>query len=154
MSPESPSAFPTVPEGYTPLERGGPYFRQLGAVYKRVAEGGGIVIGLRIDTPHTNIRGITHGGMLATLADAALGINLALARTPPQPMVTVNLSIDYLDAARPGDWLEAHVAVRKLGRRLAFAECTLQVGERRVLRASGVFTVVGKGAVQGREFDG
>lgn len=41
--------------------------------------------------------------------------------------------------AHPGDWVEAHVDVQRIGSRLAFANCYLMVGERRILRASGVF---------------
>jgi len=35
------------------------------------------------------------------------------------------------------------VQVRKHGARLSFAECNLMVGDRVVVRASGVFAVVG-----------
>ena len=31
---------------------------------------------------------------------------------------------------------------RRLGRQLAFGDCVLQVGEREVLRATGIFSVV------------
>jgi len=89
-----------------------------------------------------NSHGIAHGGMLVTLADTALGIALATSRTPPQPMVTVNLSTDFADAARAGDWIEAHVDIQKVGTRLAFANCYLVVGSKRILRASGVFALV------------
>ena len=49
---------------------------------------------------HLNVRGIAHGGMLVTLADSALGIVLSMSRTPPQPMVTVSLTTDFVEAAR------------------------------------------------------
>lgn len=80
--------------------------------------------------------------MLVTLADSALGIAIAMSRTPPVPMVTVNLSTDFADVAREGDWVEARVDIQKLGKRLAFANCHLWVGERRILRASGIFAHV------------
>jgi acyl-coenzyme A thioesterase PaaI-like protein len=57
-------------------------------------------------------------------------------------MVTVNLSADFADVARAGDWVEARVDVQKMGRRLAFASCHLWVGEKRILRASGIFAHV------------
>ncbi len=85
-----------------------------------------------------------HVGMLATMADGALGINLHLARQPGPIMVTVNLSLDYLAAAKVGDWLEAHVVPRKLGRQLAFGDCVLRAGEREVLRATGIFTTAAR----------
>lgn len=130
-----------IPEGFKPLNRGGPFLAQLGPLYLKKA-GDQYIIGLRIEERHTNIRGIAHGGMLLTLADSALGIVLSSSRTPPQPMVTVNLSTDFVECANPGDWVEAHVDIQRVGKRLAFANCYLMVGERRILRASGVFALM------------
>ena len=130
-----------IPEGFKPLNRGGPFLAQLGPLYLKKA-GDQYIIGLRIEERHTNIRGIAHGGMLLTLADSALGIVLSSSRTPPQPMVTVNLSTDFVESANPGDWVEAHVDIQRVGKRLAFANCYLMVGERRILRASGVFALM------------
>jgi uncharacterized protein (TIGR00369 family) len=130
-----------VPEGFRPIQRGGPFLSALGPLYVKTG-GPAPIIGLRVEEKHLNTRGIAHGGMLVTLADSALGIVLATTRTPPQPMVTVNLSTDFVSAAHDGDWIEAHVDVVKIGARLAFANCYLVVGSRRILRASGVFALV------------
>jgi uncharacterized protein (TIGR00369 family) len=131
----------SVPEGFRPIQRGGPFLTTLGPLYVNTSSQTP-VIGLRVEEKHLNTRGIAHGGMLVTLADSALGIALARSRTPPQPMVTVNLSTDFADAARADDWIEAHVDIQKVGARLAFANCYLVVGTRRILRASGVFALV------------
>ena len=131
----------SVPEGFRPIQRGGPFLTALGPLYVNTS-GETPVIGLRVEEKHLNTRGIAHGGMLVTLADSALGIALARSRMPPEPMVTVNLSTDFADAARAGDWIEAHVDIQKVGARLAFANCYLIVGTRRILRASGVFALV------------
>ena len=132
---------PSAPPGFERLNRGGPYMANLGELYCRRGEGE-IVFAMRIEDKHTNMRGIAHGGMLASLADSALGLGLTLHCEGRQSFVTVNLSTDFIDAARPGDWVEAHVEVQKMGKRMAFANCFLQVGARRILRASGVFAVM------------
>ncbi|MEM8513639.1 uncharacterized protein (TIGR00369 family) [Massilia sp. MP_M2] len=132
---------PSAPPGFERLNRGGPYMAELGELYCRRGEGE-IVFAMRIEDKHTNMRGIAHGGMLASLADSALGLGLALYCEGRQSFVTVNLSTDFIDAARPGDWVQAHVEVQKVGQRMAFANCFLQVGARRILRASGVFAVM------------
>ena len=80
--------------------------------------------------------------MLVTFADGALGLNLVRARK--EALVTVSMSVDFLDVAHMDDWLEARVEIRKMGRRLAFADCFLFVDERRILRASGVFVATGQ----------
>jgi uncharacterized protein (TIGR00369 family) len=131
-----------IPAGFKVLQRGSSRFlSSLGPLYAN-GHGSGVVIGLRIEERHLNTRGVAHGGMLVTLADSALGIVIAMSRTPPQPMVTVNLSADFADVARAGDWVEARVDVQKMGKRLAFASCHLWVGEKRILRASGIFAHV------------
>ena len=140
-----------IPQGFEALQRGSSAFlSSLGPLYAK-SDGSGVVIGLRIEERHLNTRGVAHGGMLVTLADSALGIVIAMSRSPPQPMVTVNLSADFTEVARAGDWVEARVDVQKMGRRLAFASCHLWVGERRILRASGIFAHVSgrKGPVEG-----
>lgn len=131
-----------VPEGWEPLGRGGPFLQLFGPLYVKKADGARL-IGLRIAEKHLNTGRIAHGGMLVTLADSALGIALNTAGPPPRrPMVTVSLATDFAEAARLGDWVEARVDIQKIGRRLAFANCYLSVGERRILRASGVFAVL------------
>ena len=135
----------SVPEGFWPHVYGGAsYFQTLGDLYVRERPDGLLVLGLRLLPQHCNRLGIPHGGMLATLADGALGINLHRARRHSPTMVTVNLSLDYLAAARVGEWLEAHVTPRRLGKQLAFGDCVLRVGERDVLRGTGIFAAVAR----------
>jgi uncharacterized protein (TIGR00369 family) len=130
-----------VPPGFERLQRGGPYVAALGPLYWR-RSGDAVVIGMRIGQRHTNMRGIAHGGMLASLADSALSIGMSIACDGRHSFVTVNLGTDFVEAARPGDWVEAHIDVQRIGSRMAFANCYLQVGARRILRASGVFAVM------------
>lgn len=131
-----------IPAGFLPVERHGPFMGSIGPLWMK-REGESLVIGVRIEERHTNLRGIAHGGMLVALADSALGFVLSAALRPPG-MVTVSLSTDFLDSARPGDWIEAEVDILRAGRRLVYANCMLRAGERRLLRASGVFALMPK----------
>jgi len=134
-------ALPEAPEGFLPVESTGPFMSMLGPLYYRPIDGG-VIVALRIADKHLNRRGIAHGGMLVTLADSAMGINLGRTREPRLWTVTSSLATDFIAAARHGDWVEAHVEILKIGQRLAYASCYLKVGARRILRASGVFAVV------------
>ncbi len=49
--------------------------------------------------------------------------------------------LHYLNPARVGDWVEAHVEIYKIGRRIGNANCLLKVDERLILRASGSFSM-------------
>lgn len=137
----SPERGDDVPEGFGPLAHASPFLHQFGPLHARRVEGR-LVIALRVAEKHLNVRGIAHGGMLVTLADSALGIVVSTSQPAPRALVTVSLTTDFVDAAHRGDWVEAHVDVQKVGQRLAFASCYLVVGERRILRASGVFAFV------------
>lgn len=68
---------------------------------------------------HLNPHGTVHGGVLATMLDAAMGSAVAAAgRDLP---VTVSLTVAYLEPGQPGR-LEATARVRKHGRRLLVVE--------------------------------
>ncbi len=144
-----------IPPGFSLVKRTGPFLDLFGPVYVKI-DGKARIVGVRVMDKHLNTRGIAHGGMLVTLADSALGINLAYYDEPPRPMVTVSLSTDFLNPAQLGDWIEAHVTVQRMGVHLAFASCNLMVEGRVILRASGVFAILGAGVpVPSKErFDG
>jgi uncharacterized protein (TIGR00369 family) len=132
-----------APQGFRPLFRTSPVLDLIGPLYCR-GEGPDLVIGLRVEPKHCNARGTIHGGVLATVADVALGYTMAFSRTPPTALVTSNLSLDFAGTAKIGDWVEAHVDIQKQGSRLSFANCYLTVGEERIVRASAVFLVSGQ----------
>lgn len=115
----------------------------IGPVYSRGA-GRDLVLGMRAEPKHCNMRGTVHGGMLATLADIALGYSLAFSTEPPTGAVTTNLTLDFIGAAQSGDWLETAIEFHKLGRRVGFANCYISAEGTRVVRASAVFLVTGK----------
>lgn len=143
LSDQAAAAFDStaeIPPGFFPYVSISPYIAHLGPMYQREDENGLMVIGLRIGESHLNLHRKAHGGMLAVLIDNAYGYNIARVRQ--QSVVTAHLSIDYLEAVEPGDWLEAHVRLTKSGGRLCFAECILRVGEREMVRANGILPIV------------
>ncbi len=115
--------------------------QQLGPVYLRPLADGQAVIGLRVSESHLNMQGITHGGMLATVADSALGINVALARRRRAAQVTLSLATDFLASGRVGNWLEAWVTVHHLDDKLAHASCEVRTDDRVLVRATSVFSL-------------
>lgn len=129
-----------IPDGFLPLSRSSPFADLLGPIYQKTAEGE-LVFAIRAEQKHCNVRGHVHGGVLSTLADIAMGYSSAFSTTPPTPIVTVNLSIDFSGKAEQGDWIEIRTDIQKIGRNLAFANCYLRVGAVRIARASAVFSV-------------
>ncbi|HEY3074929.1 MAG TPA: PaaI family thioesterase, partial [Burkholderiales bacterium] len=101
-----------VPNGFKPLERTSPVIEMIGPVYAR-GEGAGLVLAVRAERKHCNTRGTVHGGILATLADIALGYACVAASEDGQSrnFVTIDLAVEYLAATQAGDWLYSEVKV-------------------------------------------
>jgi acyl-coenzyme A thioesterase 13 len=130
-----------IPEGFVRVRRPrhNPFNEMVGPFYER-RHGREVSLGLRIEERHTNSRGICHGGLLATLADLALGYS-ALAVGGHTSFVTVNLALDFAGSAKAGDWVESEVQVHKTGARLAFANGYLVANGVRIVRASAIFAL-------------
>jgi len=135
-----PMTTPAIPEGFQPLFRSSPFLDTTGPFYGK-GQGAALVIGLRVLEKHCNTRGTIHGGLLATLADVALGYATAYSQGNPVGLTTASLTLDYAGTAKLGDWVEARVDIQKLGKRLAFANAYIWAGDMRIVRASASFTV-------------
>ena len=134
-----------VPEGFSPLPRSSNLLDLLGPFYHR-GKGAGAVIAFRAEEKHSNRRGFVHGGVLASLADIALSFGTVFSSDPPRPSVTVSLTINYTNAAKIGDWIEARVDWIRTGKTMAFANCYLTVGETPIAHASAAFLAVTEGS--------
>jgi uncharacterized protein (TIGR00369 family) len=132
-----------IPPGFKPLLRASPFSALVGPLYTK-GEGELRTIGLLVADKHCNSRGFVHGGLLATLADLALGYTISYLSDPPRSAVTASLTIDYAGSAKVGDWLEVRTDVQKSGGRLTFANCYVHVGDLRIVRASAVFASAGE----------
>jgi uncharacterized protein (TIGR00369 family) len=128
-----------APQGFDPYEEGGDYVDLIGPVLVR-GEGEDQVFGLEVEERHRNVAGKAHGGLLASLVDFSLGRAVAAADAAG---VTASLTTDYLAPVEVGDFVEAHTEVEKAGETLAFADCSLRVDGREVVRARAVFAVAG-----------
>lgn len=133
-----------VPEGYVQIERTERFSGLIGPWYVKNSNSNisERVLALLIEEKHTNLWGVAHGGLLVTMADSALGYCLARSTDPPQNLVTVSLNSEFMSSPKPGDFVEAHVKVLKIGSRMSFGECQLKVGEKLMFKASGVFAVI------------
>lgn len=127
-----------APAGFGELPRLSPYIAAMGPFYAKEKDGAR-TLGLRALEKHINTRGFVHGGVLCSMADIAIGYQIAFGANPPLPLVTANLSVDFAGAARIGDWLECRVDVQRVGGRLAFANAYIWKGEERIVRASAIF---------------
>ena len=127
-----------VPEGFTRIPEGLGFSDNLQPVYRRV-EGDSVSFGLVVEKQHGNLMGICHGGVLMTLADitAANGVNAARGVRAGSP--TINLAIDFISAARFGQWIQADVHLVTVKRRFGFCSGAIVNSEDVVARFNGTF---------------
>jgi len=106
--------------------------------YRRVSEGG-VSFGLLVSDAHTNTMGICHGGVLLTLADitGGSGVNFASGKKAGSP--TINLNIDFISAARRGEWIQGDAESVTLKRRFGFCSGAISNSKGVVARFHGTF---------------
>lgn len=131
----------SIPAGFSLYEHGGPFLDLIGPVHVK-GEGETRTFGLTIADHHLNMSGVAQGGLLATVADHALGQAVRAGRDDDERSATVSLTTDYLAPAKPGEWVESQTRVERVAGRMAFADCSLRVGDREIVRARAVFAVV------------
>jgi uncharacterized protein (TIGR00369 family) len=102
-----------------------------------------LVLGFQSAEKHRNRRDAVQGGMLMTLADRAMGSAVRAALPAPEAVATIQLDMQFIAAARLGDFVEAHPAVLRVTRSVVFVEAKLFAAERLVARCSGVWKRLG-----------
>lgn len=132
-----------VPTGYEPLARKSPLTEPWQPIYARTTDKA-VIIGLRLARPHTNGRGLVHGGLIAALCDNAMGYSCAHRMNGVSSLVTIGLAVDFVGSANVGQWLEIESDVIKTGTTICFVQCLVSADETVIARANGTFRVVPK----------
>jgi uncharacterized protein (TIGR00369 family) len=126
----------SVPDGFAPFANQGPFLEHIGPILVRDGDDE-LVLALQTDERHANHRGTIQGGLLSTFADFALG-----HADDGKDRATVSLTVDFLKPAKPGDWIESRTRVDRVGGTLSFADCSLTVEGREIVRARAVWVAV------------
>ncbi len=134
---------PPPPEGFVPSSRG-PYTTHNGPMFHRRNDDGGLTHAFFVLPRHCNSMGIVHGGMLSTFFDGVVAG--AVGRVTGGMSVTVHLSLDFLSMARAGEWVYGEGRVTRQTRDLVFCEGRIFIGDKDILRGSGVFKPMKKKA--------
>lgn len=134
----------TVPLGFVPHTRSSPVTRPWEPIYALETDDR-LILGIEVAEAHTNARGLVHGGLIAALADNAMGLSLGrhlvtLGRSVERGAVTTSLSLDYLGRAEIGMWLTFETGFIHAGRRTAVTEALVRADGTPVARANAAFT--------------
>ncbi len=129
-----------------------PFGQMVGARIEEWSEGY-VRLSLVLEEKHTNPNGVTHGGVLTTLMDEAVGAVIASVRgveamfAAPSP--TVEMNVSFLAGPRPGDEIVIEARALKIGRSVAFGEAEARRRGKDDLVAKGRFTYVIQGPRSG-----
>jgi uncharacterized protein (TIGR00369 family) len=132
-----------IPAGFEPHFRKSPLTEPWEPLYSKRTDKA-VIIGLRLARPHTNGRGLIHGGLIAALSDNAMGYSCAQAMGWNNSLVTINLAVDFIGTAQIGQWLAIETEVIKTGSTICFAQSLIKADDAVIARANGTFRVVPK----------
>ena len=123
---------------------GSPYYQLLGMELIELGRGS-CRFRLKADGKLHNLGGVVHGGALASVADAAMGVSLATLTDPrSERPVTVELKINFMAPVVEGE-LEARGRIIQRGRTVAVGEAEVTDAEGRlVAKAMGTFVIRGR----------
>ncbi|HEY1709288.1 MAG TPA: PaaI family thioesterase [Rhizomicrobium sp.] len=132
----------SVPAGFTETTLIDPFERHVGPVFERGVKGAKC-FALRVDERHINARGVVHGGMMLTFADAALG-QAVWDFTDRVPSVTMNMQAQFIDGARLGELIEVKPELVRRTRALVFVRGDFTADSRTLMTISSVWKLLGE----------
>lgn len=141
-----------IPSGFTPHSRKSPVTEAWQPLYART-ERGVYELGFILNTCHCNGRGLLHGGVIAALADNAMGLSLGMARLKSDHVedgktkavsgiVTTSLHVDYIGMAQIGQWISLVPRVVTTSRRTGIVDALIYADETLIARANATFKVL------------
>ena len=127
-----------APEGFLPHFKTSPVTAPWEPLFSRRGERS-VEIGLWLREAHCNSRGFLHGGVIAALADNAMGLSCGACHPGVKGALTVSLTVDYVASAKLGQWLRIEPRVIKVGGTLSFADALVTADDTIIARANATF---------------
>ena len=138
MSQPARNSF-AVPPGFVAIPPMSGFGRAMGPWYEK-PDGEKVILGIRAEERHINRLGIIHGGMMMSFADTLL--SEVGRRVTGKPSVTMRMTVDFISAAKLGDWIEGSGEVSRITRNLVFVQARIWRGKHTLMTASGVFSFI------------
>jgi uncharacterized protein (TIGR00369 family) len=130
-----------VPEGFAPHFKRSPVTDPWEPLFSRRGEKS-VQLGVWLREAHCNSRGLLHGGVIAALADNAMGLSCVASQQAARSALTVSLNVDYLATTKIGQWLLIDPRVVKTGSTLGFVDALIAADAETIARATATFRML------------
>jgi uncharacterized protein (TIGR00369 family) len=127
----------SLPEGFIDPGNGG-FTGNIGPIFQRKTVDQ-VHSGFFVEQRHCNPQATCHGGWLSTFADVALVRQGSLVASP---LVTISLTVDFIDPAHLGEWVESRCEVASRTKSMVFVQGTATANGRPALRMNGIFRIL------------
>lgn len=115
-----------------------PATKTLGIKIVELSEGRSIME-MTVDPKHHNMSATMHGGIMADIADAAMGVAISTTIAPHEDFTTMEMKISFYRPHTKGP-LRAEGIVTKRGKRVAFTEAVLTNEHKQIVaKANGTW---------------
>lgn len=146
MLADNVRSFPPGPQ-WQPVPSSGTFATLVGPIFvttEGLEPGEPIRFGFRVGDHHCNLREGCHGGMLATFLDVAMARTGLHVIPGVRGLPTISLTMDFLNPAHIGDWIESRITVLRRTPRMLFTSCVVMGPHGPVVRGSGIFRTLMK----------
>lgn len=127
-----------VPTGFKQAPEMGGYNDTIQPFYYS-RENGEFRMGFEVQVQHCNGAGVCHGGALVTFLDNVLAMGLSHYLGVMEFRPTINLTTDFVAAAKLGQWIQSKTDFVHTTASLGFITTTLSGPDGPVARANGQF---------------
>ena len=110
-------------------------FNKLLGIHVQRLHSDGLTIECKLRPDLMNLAGVLHGGVLATLADAAVGIALQRHFGGARPITTVELKINYLRPVSEGK-VRARARLLKVGTKIGVGSVEMKNASGKIVAAA------------------
>ena len=131
-----------IPEGFTPADFTIGFLDKAGPYYLKKDKEGRTIVGVRITKEHINYVEVAHGGVMTTMADVILSLQVHISEKPNLPASTISLTTNFLSGAKIGEWVEGVGTIDRIGKKLAYTHGSIWSGDRTIMTMTGVFNIM------------
>ncbi|SRR6056297_3528000 len=125
------------PDAYRISDPVDPHEMAAGPFYEPIDHAGDPRVVLLVEEKHCNSGGVTHGGLLMTMADLTLCM-VARQGLESERAITVSFDSHFVSAAQTGDFLVARAQVTRRGGTLVFVRGEITAGDRLLMTCNAV----------------